>query len=159
MTAPSEGHETRYRLAAGYIEPGESVLDAACGSGYGATYVSHAGEWTGVDLLPDFDEGLYGRRIVADLCTWQPDVPYDVALSFETIEHVTDPGAVIDLLCRARRLVICSVPIIATAGANPLHLHDFDLFSLPREFEARAWRLRQFLIQPSELSGIYVFGR
>jgi hypothetical protein len=30
------GHEARYALAAGFLRPGDVVVDAACGIGYGA---------------------------------------------------------------------------------------------------------------------------
>jgi SAM-dependent methyltransferase len=153
------GHALRYRLAAGYIEQGESVLDAACGNGYGVTFAPHAGQWIGVDVAPTVhaDYEPLGRWVVADLCAWEPDAVFDVAVSFETLEHVDDPGRVVDLLCRARRLVVCSVPIVPTTGANRLHLHDFDMWDLPRIFGERGWQLHQFLLQPAELSGIYVF--
>lgn len=161
-TGPSrDGHDLRYRLAAGYIEKGEAVLDAACGVGYGAALAPHAGSWTGVDVADVVDPQFapFGRWVVADLCSWEPEDPFDVAVSFETIEHVAEPDRLLDLLCRAGRLVVCSVPIVPTAGANPHHLHDFTMWDLPRAFAARGWQLHQFLLQPAELSGIYVFAR
>jgi SAM-dependent methyltransferase len=156
------GHELRYRLAGGYIEPGEIVLDAACGIGYGARFAPHAGEWVGVDIADDVVHPEYeplGQWVTADLGTWEPDFSFDVAVSFETIEHVESPERLIDVLCHARRLVVCSVPIIPTTATNSFHLHDFTMFDLPRVFDARGWTLHQFLLQPGEMSGIYVFAR
>lgn len=162
-TAPHErsGHELRYRLAAGYIDPGDTVLDAACGVGYGASLCRHAGEWVGVDIEPVVDPVYepFGRWVVADLGEWLPDFTFDVAVSFETLEHVADPERLVDVLCLARRLVVCSVPIVPTAGANPFHLHDFTMWDPPRLFAARGWVLHQFLLQPAELSAVYVFER
>lgn len=153
------GHQLRYRLAAGYIKPTDVVLDAACRNGYGAALAPHAAQWIGVDIEPcvEPEYAPLGQWITADLCNWGPDQRIDVALSFETIEHVAEPEKMIDMLCNATRLVMCSVPIVPTAGANPEHLHDFTLFDLPRLFSDRGWGLHQFLIQPSELSGIYIF--
>lgn len=159
--ASRAGHELRYRLAAGFMRDGDTVLDAACGIGYGVAAAGRCVNWIGVDVVdvvePDFEH--LGRWVVADLCTWQPDEPFDVAVSFETLEHVESPPALIDLLCRATRTVVCSVPIVPTADANPFHLHDFDMWSLPPLFAERGWRLNQFLLQPAELAAIYVFDR
>lgn len=159
-TGPSRaGHELRYRLAAGFTQIGDTVLDAACGIGYGASFAPPSVAWVGVDVepvvAPEFER--LGRWVVADLCDWQPDTAFDVAVSFETLEHVADPEALVDLLCQARRLVVCSVPIVPTVGLNPFHLTDFTLWDLPRTFATRGWNLHQCLLQPAELSAIYVF--
>lgn len=157
--ASRAGHEFRYRLAAGFLQPGDTVLDAACGIGYGATFAPDGVEWVGVDIAPVVDPAFehHGRWVTADLCVWQPDCEFDVAVSFETLEHVTDPDAVIGLLCQARRLILCSVPIVPTAGANPFHLHDFEVGDLPRMFGEHGWRLHQCILQPAELAAVYVF--
>lgn len=153
------GHELRYRLAAGHLEPGDTVLDAACGTGYGSSFAPFGVRWIGVDIVPLIEPPFQdkGRWITADLCTFEPEFRFDVAVSFETLEHVQDPDAVIGVLCRAERLVICSVPIVPTVGLNPFHLHDFTLWDLPRLFERRGWSLAHCLLQPAELSAIYVF--
>lgn len=140
---------------------GEHVLDAACGEGYGRLLVTHAGTWTGIDQADVVHPAVQdrGRWIQADLCEWVPDQLFDVALSFETLEHVVDPDRLISTLCMARRLVLCSVPVVPTVGINPYHLHDFEADDLPKRFANRGWPLHQMLMQPSELSAIYIFAR
>jgi predicted RNA methylase len=48
---PTAGHEARYALAAGFVRPGDVVVDAACGIGYGALLLDAHGDVTyyGVD--------------------------------------------------------------------------------------------------------------
>lgn len=160
-THPSwPGHSTRYRLASGFVDPGDYVLDAACGVGYGSLLIAHA-HYIGVDKVDVIDPEFRGRGrwIVADLDQWQPPFPFDVGVSFETIEHVEHPDRLVDTLCRARRVVLASVPIVPTAGANPYHRHDFEVDTLPTMFEARGWRTYNTFMQPTELSAVYVFTR
>lgn len=158
---PSIGHDVRYRLAAGYAY-GDDVLDAACGLGYGATLLPY-GTYTGVDINLGRVQDEYrnvprATWIEADLMNWMPLRDYDVACCFETLEHVTEPDKLVQTLCACtNEVILASVPIIPTAGANPEHLHDFTMFDLPRMFQWRGWELEQFLIQPSELSGVFVF--
>lgn len=153
------GHELRYRLAAGYMKSGDVILDAACGIGYGVRFAPLDVRWHGVDQVDVIDVRWRDRAdwIVADLMGWRPDFRFDVAVSFETIEHVKDPETLIDTLCQARRLVACSVPLIPTVGTNEWHYHDFTPEDLPGLFAERGWDLHQYLYQPSELSGIYLF--
>jgi hypothetical protein len=160
--AASMGHQARYRLAAGYIDGWDEVLDAAAGIGYGAS-LGKAGR-TGIYWhAADREDVVISEDVDAvwevDLSEWEPPFAFDVALSFETIEHVDDYGHLIDVLCQARRHILASVPIIPTVGANPFHVHDFTEEDLPREFEARGWKLEQMLLQPSEFSAVYVFHR
>lgn len=154
------GHEFRYRVAAGYIRPTDTVLDAGCGTGYGAQIVQPC-RYVGVDIADVVEEENepFGEWTVADLCTWSPGRFFDVAICFETLEHVQTPERLMDLCCKARRLVVCSVPIVPTVGANPFHLHDFTMWDMPRLFAERGWHLEQCVLQPSELSAIYVFSR
>ena len=155
------GHELRYRLAAGYIDSYDVVLDAACGTGYGVGVVNRQCSWVGVDIADCVEPvwKAYGRWLQYDLMSWRPDFGFDVALSFETIEHVADPEFLIASLCQARRLVICSVPVVPTTHFNKWHLHDFEAHDLPDMFDGYGWELQQYLFQTREVSGIYVFAK
>jgi SAM-dependent methyltransferase len=101
---------------------GKSVLDAACGVGYGSRALAEAGAASvlGVDLSEDaLDVGRrqfahpsveFARRDVAGL---EGLGPFGMVVSFETIEHVPEP----ELFIRAVRRVIaddglfvCSTP-------------------------------------------------
>jgi len=120
-------HEYRYKLAGKYTEDTDTVLDMACGTGYGAKFLK--GNYKGVDKAD-----LSGN-IVADLNTWKPDFDFDVGVSFETIEHIQNYQNVLDNLKKAKKYIIYSTPIVPTVGANPFHLHDFTYAELRKMFE------------------------
>ncbi len=117
-----ESHEWRYRWASKFVMPEDLVLDCACGTGYGARILGGA-HYNGVDR---FDNGT---NIVADLETWQPDFPYDVFISIETIEHLTDAGVqnLLNMAKNARKYAVISTPIIPTKHRNEFHTQDFTL--------------------------------
>lgn len=149
------GHHLRYRLAAGYHQPGWRVLDAACGSGYGARYFDPL-DYLGVDQVSIERSNAW----VADLNVWQIPVTVDMTVSFETIEHLDDPHHFVAEICRAtRHLIIASVPVVPTVGVNPYHKVDFEPGELPTwpEWERYGWQLKATLGQPDELSEIYVW--
>jgi hypothetical protein len=51
----------------------------------------------------------------------------DVAVSFETVEHLEDTERFVSLLREATgRLMILSAPVMPTVGINPHHKHDFS---------------------------------
>lgn len=152
------GHVERYQLAAGLLLTGEIVLDAACGVGYGATVLREAGwagEYHAADLPGVHDLMFPGTIHEVDLNTWQPDFEFDVALCFETLEHLADPAAWAAQANRAKRLVLVSVPTVPTKHFNPWHLHDFTVDDIPALFPGRD--CIDVIPQPAELSHIFVF--
>lgn len=159
------GHEARYALAAGFLRPNDVVVDAACGIGYGALVLDGHGDITyyGVDRdtsVVAVDEHPRHTFIQADLQTWRPAFEFDVAVGFETIEHLEDYGTYMEWVRRARRYIIVSVPIIPTKHENVFHVHDFerdDLVQLVTRDDE--WRLFQYFDQPWEHSCVYVFSR
>ena len=108
-------HLNRYRFAAEYLEGG-SVLDAACGCGYGAKLLDEAGYVvTGTDI---FDSAILWAKeyfpgpdyAVCDIESRLPIGDYDAVASFETLEHLVNPErALINFRLVAKRL-IASVP-------------------------------------------------
>jgi SAM-dependent methyltransferase len=162
---PTAGHEARYALAAGFLRRGDVVVDAACGIGYGALLLDAHGDVTyyGVDRdtsIVAVKERSRRTFIQADLQAWQPSFDFDVAVGFETIEHLENYGTYLDWVRRARRFVIVSVPIIPTKHENVFHVHDFKRDDVVQLVTADdTWRLFQFFDQPWEHSCIYVFAR
>src|SRR5215216_6131339 len=82
---PTAGHEARYALAAGFLRPGDVVVDAACGIGYGALVLDAHSDVTyyGVDRdtsIVAVEEHPRRRFIQADLQAWQPPFEFDVAV-------------------------------------------------------------------------------
>lgn len=161
------GHEFRYRLASGFIGNGSLVVDAACGTGYGAEFLWRDDtRYLGIDKdlshleLDDWDPDEMPDFMQADLDTWRPDFPFNVFVCFETLEHVQDPRRLIFMGTEATRWMILSVPIVPTKHVNPYHLHDFKPGWLEETVtHYDGWEHYQTVQQPSEASEIAIFER
>jgi hypothetical protein len=151
------GHEFRYHLAKGFLKMGDLVLDAACGIGYGYDIMRPYG-YVGVDR--ERPTGCpHDACIVADLQIWEPVFDFDMAVGFETIEHLADFSHYVEVLKQGRQWILVSAPIVPTVGTNPYHLHDFAPGDLARIFEDEDWETYQVVQQPSECSEIVVLKR
>lgn len=146
-------HLERYQFAARNLVPG-SVLDLACGAGYGTALL---GENPAVTLATgvDIDEGAvryaakrYGNARItylnSEALNFSGSEPFQNIVSLETIEHVDDPRAVfghfVNLLARGGRL-IASVPVTPSVDGNPHHKTNFSVRSfqaLGAEFSLKA---------------------
>ena len=102
-------HWHRYHFAAEWAR-GKRVLDIACGEGYGTALLARvAREATGVDVAPAAVAharrayaGLLNARFIEGSCTAipLPDGSVDLAVSFETIEHIEAHEAFLGELAR-----------------------------------------------------------
>jgi SAM-dependent methyltransferase len=137
-------HLERYQFAARNLVSG-SVLDIACGAGYGTALLAEnpvSTSATGVDI----DEGAvryatkrYGNQRISylksDAMRFSATQPFSNIVSLETIEHVDDPRAVfghfVGLLAKGGRL-IASVPVTPSVDGNPHHKTNFSV----RSFQA-----------------------
>jgi SAM-dependent methyltransferase len=131
-------HIERYEFAARKLPDEISVLDIACGVGYGSRLLKHslpAAIVTGVDSSAqaiEYANARYARPgltfCIGDAMTFD-DGPFDAVVSLETIEHLTDPQLFIQRvttrLLRPGGTFIGSVPVTPSMDANPHHLHDF----------------------------------
>jgi SAM-dependent methyltransferase len=133
-------HLKRYAFASEWCT-GRDVLDAACGVGYGSAYLAERGARVlGVDIdesTIEYARERYGSS-GAEFATMDvtqlalPPASRDVVCSFETIEHVPDPGAAIRAAARVLRpdgVYIVSTPHAATttwSPANPFHHVELD---------------------------------
>ncbi len=128
---------------------GLHVVDMACGEGYGADVMARAGAAAvvGVDANPEAHEHARLRYERDDLRFVRAmvetyDEPCDALVFLQTIEHVQDPGAVLD---RFRELVgrggvvFVSTPNVLTLAppgaersGNPWHVYEYR----PEEFAA-----------------------
>jgi 2-polyprenyl-3-methyl-5-hydroxy-6-metoxy-1,4-benzoquinol methylase len=103
------GHRERYKFACGRVSG--SVLDAACGCGYGSWMLHEAGcNVTGIDLE---DEAiLYASQHYPGPLYLPADVQrallgaFDWVVSLETIEHVPDPSSALKNFRGSKRLLI-----------------------------------------------------
>lgn len=129
-------HVLRYELALQYAA-GKKVIDIACGSGYGSYLLAqkgHATEVLGGDL--DAEAIRYGNlkypharvnRTLIDAEQFKKEGYFDVAVSFETIEHLNNYEQflknIYDSLVPGGLLLI-STPIVGetrTNCDNPYH--------------------------------------
>lgn len=117
-------HVSRYFLARGWVMPGETVLDAACCTGYGSRMLAQvAGHVIGYEVDEGCIESAHSLNIpnaefcVKDLDTCEfPDA--DVLVSIETIEHLNDMHHFINQATKhVRRLAIVTVPLGGTSYA------------------------------------------
>jgi SAM-dependent methyltransferase len=102
-------HWHRYHFAARWVA-GKRVLDVACGEGYGSAFLARTAAYVaGVDVSPqaiEHAERAYAKpgsvEFVQASCTRLPfsDASFDVAVSFETIEHIEGQQAFMDELAR-----------------------------------------------------------
>lgn len=152
------GHVYRYELAEKLLNVGDIVIDAACGIGYGSTVLTanKAITYFGIDQVGAIDAQFLGHGWFAakDLNTWTPDFNFDVAVCFETLEHLDNPAHMVSWLKQAKRLVILSVPTVPTKHMNEFHLHDFTVDEILAMFDDAT--SIEVIPQPEELSHIFL---
>jgi SAM-dependent methyltransferase len=118
---------------------GMRVVDLACGEGYGSDLLARsAAEVTGVDANPEAFEharARYRRRnlqfqrgLVEDF-----DQEVDAVVFLQTIEHIHEPGALLERISQIAPAAYISTPnrlTLAPPGAeksdNPWHLREYD---------------------------------
>lgn len=156
-----KGHVYRYELAERFLNEGETVYDIACGIGYGSKIMTkHKNiNYVGIDKVKNSDVfDQYGKFYSKDLNEYTGDgEQLDVSVSFETLEHIKNPIRFSEILKRAKKKIILSVPTIPTKHMNQYHLHDFVVDDIIHIF--KNWELILLESQPEEYSHIFVFGR
>src|ERR687885_2672160 len=155
---------------------GRDVVDMACGEGYGVDVLARkARRVTGVDANPEAHEHARlkyerpGVRFVRDVVESYAE-PCDAIVFLQTIEHLEDPGAVLDhfrALLRPGGTAYVSTPNVLTLappGAaksdNPWHVREyraeefralcsasFDEVELLGLFHARKLRLHDLALR------------
>lgn len=137
-------HVNRYAFASNFIKD-KVVLDIACGTGYGTSYLSGKGAKiiVGGDISKDYlkyakhhynKKGLYYIRLDA------VDLPFidecfDVIISFETIEHLSEYMRFLEeckRVLKAGGIIICSTPNKRIFSPHqkvsaPVHVQEFYL--------------------------------
>lgn len=117
-------HRERYEFAATRLNRDDEVLDFACGVGYGAKILSNFNSAKSITACDINIEALeYAKRHYASekikflandaLNAKLPKECFDLAISFETIEHLEEPELFLDSILvslKTNGRLICSVP-------------------------------------------------
>jgi len=135
-------HIDRYTFALGYVK-GKRVLDAACGTGYGARLLAQvADRVTGIDISLTAINHARKKYPAVALDFIEGDVialpfqdsSFDVVVSFETVEHIKEYQKFIKECRRVLvpgGILICSTPnaLVSSPGGNvknPYHVIEFN---------------------------------
>ena len=115
-------HRGRYIFAKGQLPQGGSVLDVACGIGYGSQHLQADGRRIlGVDIeqsAVDHANRFFpltppSGYVCSDALALPEDGGFDAIVSFETIEHVPEDVALVKKFRRLLKkggLLVCSTP-------------------------------------------------
>ncbi|HST02844.1 MAG TPA: class I SAM-dependent methyltransferase [Usitatibacter sp.] len=133
-------HWHRYHFASRWVA-GRRVLDVACGEGYGSALLArHAASVIGVDISQqaiDHARGAYAGvdnlEFECAPCTALPlgDATVDLAVSFETLEHIQEQEKFLDELAR----VLGPEGVLLLSCPNKLEYSDKRGFT--NEFHVR----------------------
>ena len=135
-------HISRYAFCL-QLATGKKVLDIACGEGYGSNLlVPYASSVTGVDIdekTISYAQQKYSstnlKFIKASVLNLPfPDKSFDVIISFETIEHISEHEEMIAEISRVLKqdgMLIISTPnkkvySANSAKPNPYHKKELD---------------------------------
>jgi len=126
-------HQLRYEFASNYTAE-KRVLEVACGCGYGSWLLANNGKAASVWAADiDKDSVRYGAirfpsekisRNVMDVANLNFSDQFDVAVSFETIEHLENPEDFLNRLHCALKpngLLIISTPIALRTTNKPFN--------------------------------------
>jgi SAM-dependent methyltransferase len=164
-------HWHRYHFAARWAA-GRHVLDIACGEGYGSALLARsAAHVTGVDVseaaIAHAKHAYADRRnlrFVQASCTALPlpDASVDVAITFETIEHIAEQEQFLDQLARVLKpdgVLILSCPNKLEYSdkrnyQNEFHVKEMYRDELARKVEARFPEIQWYGQRPTFFSVI-----
>ena len=160
-------HLRRYRIA-GHSISQQKVLDIACGTGYGSQMLKQSGAASvlGVDISStaiEFARSRYTDDGIefcqGDAEQFRSDQRFDVAVSFETMEHVPNPSNFLRVIHKhlvpGGRLLL-SAPVGETRHFDIYHLHAFERSDIYRllataGFEVEAFRFDRWQINFAEI--------
>ncbi|ANY66220.1 hypothetical protein BBD42_06890 [Paenibacillus sp. BIHB 4019] len=178
-------HHYRYHFATRFIRPGDFILDAACGSGYGTHYMAihspsalvvgvdrseHALNWA-IDLFSGGNTVYVKTDLSGSFREELPLQTFDVITCFETVEHIKDDRSFIQKLYESLHtngILLISAPneeIIPHLknpyflhGVNPHHYRHYRPDELRKLLTDCGFTIEQVLTQDNETYEL-VYGR
>jgi 2-polyprenyl-3-methyl-5-hydroxy-6-metoxy-1,4-benzoquinol methylase len=148
----------------------KNVLDIACGCGYGTGLLSEFSTFvTGVDIDPaaiEYASRHFNESNVDYYCSavesFNPDLKYDVIVSFETIEHVSDESRYINRIISLLGddgIFVVSTPVSVNEGQSQINCHHKNEFGEKRfvEFLQNKFNKVQVYVQDMENNGAIIF--
>jgi len=133
-------HKFAYECARGYAES-RSVLDVGCGTGYGCKILSAVAQSVvGIDYHSDAIAFCRAHYSAPNVSFAQCDIPdihftgeFDLAVSFQVIEHLSDLHLFLGKLTTAVRpggMILITTPNVRTPAtgrdANPFHTNEMN---------------------------------
>lgn len=153
-------HQYRYLCARGFVEPGDIVIDGACGTGYGTAILSTvASKAIGMDRSEEAVKYAMEHNKRENnyflSCNFDqtPEFPQcDVFVCIETFEHLRYPEAFAAKIKQStRKKIFLTTPIVPTTATDPTHLHDFTEPQVHEIFHDENWHNIH-----SSIQGIYL---
>lgn len=125
-------HRAAYVFAAG-MAAGRSVLELGCGSGYGTAEIAASSSFVvGVDrVTPDPSARVPSAYYVRADLNGVPirSASFDLAVSFQVIEHLPDPNLYLRAISAALRpsgtALITTPNRLTSDGENPYHVREY----------------------------------
>ena len=158
-------HRERYLWASRDVCPGSSVLDAACGVGYGADILLRdqpSVSYVGIDRSDCVEARFTGSRRYF----WQHDFDsrwprvasrFNVVCAFALLERLQDPQRFVKwatMVAAGGGVIWASLTTSPQAAVNEFHLHDFVPGDLEAMFNLQGWAMTDSFYQPSELAEV-----
>jgi 2-polyprenyl-3-methyl-5-hydroxy-6-metoxy-1,4-benzoquinol methylase len=168
--ARREFHKDRYLFARDTLKKAglsnARVLDSACGTGYGSAILKEVvSEVQGVDISQDAVDYANQKYGSSSICFKQADVTqmkslgegsFDAAVSFETIEHISEPLKFLENLhglLKNNGIVIISTP--NKWGPTRDHHFDYD-YPLFRKHLEKFFTIENMYVQNSGCMDLWV---
>ena len=163
------GHLHRYQWARSRLDDlgiSGSILDAACGTGYGAQIIASANRRVvGVDISRQAIEQAK-ELWPGDFIKWDIQNPlfaphiFNAVISFETLEHLPEPARALNNFRKSSNLLFASVP---NENEEPFHKQKFAgnryphlRHYTPEQFhgllESTGWEVKETLFQQNKVS-------
>lgn len=130
LIGPDIPHTVRYWIARGFVNPGETVLDAGCGTGYGSRLLADVTDSViAVDADDKFSpkwEHPHVEYSVLHLGKDElPDV--DVTIAIEVVEHINGLEHFVEQVKKhTKRLIFICAPLGGTS-----HIYTKEQLELP----------------------------